>query len=239
MSLCYTKTVELSKLLFSCRRKPFLEIVFWTFSRVCAKKEREICLNCFLRVKSISSEKKISDFALNTCGRWAKGFQQGSQNCILKGVQPNNLGKVFFSLCSKYFRQLSAKIFLPESSKLQFMERLEHFGDIFPIWAKIFGFWEKFLEDLPELLFKCPGDFFGKISLRNLREKCPAVFSKTAFYIEWRTFPRKCCRSSTWKFLDSAQNFFKTVIKTVKYIFDTTFSSIFFRKKRSLNWSFR
>ena len=81
---------------------------------------------------------KFSDFARNTSERSAKVFQQGFQTCILQGVQPNNLGKVFFSICSIYCSHLSAKMFLPDSSKLQFMRPEERFGNIFPIRAKIF-----------------------------------------------------------------------------------------------------
>ena len=33
------------------------------------------------------------------------------------------------------------------------------------------------------------GNFFGRRSLRALREKSSAVFSKTAFFIKWRIFP--------------------------------------------------
>ena len=44
-------------------------------------------------------------------------------------------------------------------------------------------------------------------------------------------FSWKNCRSSTWKFFDSAQRFFDTVIKTVIYMFDTTFLSYFFPEK--------
>ena len=81
---------------------------------------------------------KNSDFARNTSGRWTKVFQQGFQNCILKGVQPNNLRKLSFSICFNFWRHLSAKMFLPEFSNSQFKWPEDYFGKIFPIGAKIF-----------------------------------------------------------------------------------------------------
>ena len=46
-----------------------------------------------------------------------------------------------------------------------------------------------------------------------------------------KNFYRKGCRSWFWKFLHSAQKLSGTVIKTVNYMFDTTFLRIFLSNK--------
>ena len=130
------------------------------------------------------------EYARSTSGRWAKVFRQGFQNCILHGVQHNSLRKVIFSNCFKYFSLFSEIMFLPESSQLQFTWPEEYFGDIFPFGEKIFwSLRKKNSQHMPEFLSTCPGDLFGRISLRALRGKSSAVFSETAFFLNWRTFP--------------------------------------------------
>ena len=56
---------------FTCLTKHCSEIVFWTILRVCGKKERESCQDCFLRVQFITLGIFLSESERNTFGPWS------------------------------------------------------------------------------------------------------------------------------------------------------------------------
>ena len=92
-----------------------------------------------------------------------ESFSAGFQNCILQEIHTNNLGKLFFSICFNYWSHLSAKMFLPESSKLQFNWPKEHLGNIFPIGAKIFWSSRKKIRNTCQNFFpRVQGNFLAK-----------------------------------------------------------------------------
>ena len=178
--------------LFLGPTEPCWDVFSWALSAVWGEVFRQGCQILLSTCPKYVFWKDDSHCARKTSGRWAKGFQKGCEICNLQWVQPNSLGKVFFRICLQHFSTLWAKFFQPESSKLHSTWPEEHFGNVFPIWAKIFRILsKKFSEHLSDLLLTCTRDFYCKRNFRTFGAKCSAVFSKSVFYIKWRTFPEK------------------------------------------------